>query len=162
MKEVWKDIPLYKGIYEVSNLGKVRSKVTGKLATTFKSKKGYIVANIYLNGRCKHERVHRLVAITFIPNPNNYPQVNHKDEVKTNNCVTNLEWCDCEYNNYYGTHTERSSMHTPKEVEVDGVKFKSISKCARYLGLHHSTLNNYLIGKTKVPSWLQNRNLQLC
>lgn len=59
---------------------------------------------IAINGKAKHEKIHRLVALAFIDNPNNYPHVNHKDEDKNNNSVSNLEWCDIKYNNNYGTH----------------------------------------------------------
>jgi hypothetical protein len=160
MKEVWKDIPMYEGIYEVSSTGKVRSKVTGKLTTTQVNKKGYEIARIYLNGLCKNERVHRLVAFAFLPNPNDYPQINHKDENKLNNCVDNLEWCDADYNNHYGTHIIRSSMNQPKPVEVDGIEFSSITKCSKYLNVPHSTLNNYLRKPHTMPFDLKKRNLK--
>lgn len=155
MKEVWTDIPVYKGIYEVSNLGRVRSKVTGQLNTLYKNKKGYLITKIYLNGQFKNERVHRLVALTFIPNPNNLPQVNHIDECKTNNCVDNLEWCTCEYNVDYGTHSNHC-----KKVEIDGIVFPSISKCAKYLGVPHGTLSGYLKHNRKMPKELSIRNLK--
>ena len=98
MKEVWMDIPMYTGIYEVSTLGRVRSKITNEFAKPFKNEKGYLIVKIYLNGQMKNERVHRLVALTFIPNPNNYPQVNHIDYDRTNNRIDNLEWVSIEEN----------------------------------------------------------------
>lgn len=154
MKEVWKDIPMYEGIYEVSTFGRVRSKVTGSITIGYPNHKGYLRAYIYLNGMMKKEFVHRLVAITFLPNPNNYPQVNHKDEDKTNNRVDNLEWCTCEYNNNYGTRSNHGVS-----VEVDGITFPSITKCAKYLGVPCGTLNGYLRGDHKMPEDLMNRNL---
>ena len=151
MKEVWKDVPMYTGIYEASTFGRIRSKVTGKLAHSFKNEKGYVITKIFLNGQCKNERTHRLVALTFIPNPNNYPQVNHKDENRENNRVDNLEWCTCDYNNTYGSHSTA--------VEIDGKIFPSISKCAKYLGVPMSTLNNYLSGRYKLTEELTRRGL---
>jgi hypothetical protein len=155
MKEIWKDVPMYEGIYEVSNLGRVKSKTTGQLSTLCKNKKGYLIAKIYLNGQVKNERVHRLVAMTFIPNPDNLPQVNHIDECKTNNCVDNLEWCTCEYNVDYGTHSNHC-----KKVEIDGVVFSSINKCAKYLGIPHGTLSGYLKEGHYMPEEFVMRNLK--
>lgn len=114
MKEIWKDIPGYEGSYQVSNLGRVRSlnyNHTGeiKLLKQGTDKKGYKRVSLYKNGKEKKYPVHRLVAITFISNPNNYKEVNHKDEDKSNNNVNNLEWCTREYNINYGTAMKRSS-----------------------------------------------------
>ena len=113
MEEIWKPIG-YEG-YEVSNLGRVKSykydKINGKIMKPYKNTKGYLQIDLQLDGRKRENRVHlsvhRLVAISFIPNPDNLPQVNHKDEDKTNNCVDNLEWCTNDYNAHYGTHIER-------------------------------------------------------
>ena len=110
-KEVWKDIENYEGLYQISNLGKVKSlnyRNTGKehiLKTRLCS--GYLYVILYKNCICKNWSIHRLVATTFINNPDNLPCVNHIDENKLNNRVENLEWCSYEYNNNYGTHNER-------------------------------------------------------
>ena len=73
----------------------------------FKSKKGYMYVDLYKNNKKFHKYVHRLVAITFIPNHENKPEVNHNDENKTNNHISNLEWMTRKENNNYGTHNER-------------------------------------------------------
>lgn len=103
----WKDIDVYEGLYQVSDTGEIRSLKTGKILKQEKSKCGYFRVTLYKNHKHTHYSVHRLVAEAFIPNPLNLPQVNHKNEDKTDNRVENLEWCDCTYNNNYGTRHER-------------------------------------------------------
>lgn len=120
-KEIFVDIIGYEGLYQVSNLGKVKSmnyRNTGKekimkpSINTF----GYQFVGLWRNGKLKYITVHRLVAMAFIPNPKNLPQINHKDEDKTNNCVENLEWCSAEYNVNYGTRNERYKKKYPHRV----------------------------------------------
>lgn len=102
MKEVWKDIKGYEGLYQVSNLGNVKSLKFNKekiLIPLFD--KNYLFIQLWKNGKYKRYKVHRLVAEAFIPNTNEYSCVNHKDENKQNNCVDNLEWCTNQYNIEY-------------------------------------------------------------
>ena len=116
MTEIWKDIKGYEGKYQVSNLGNVKSLerfrngksnskvyVPEKLLKGKCDKDGYIVYALCtgVHKKTKFYRVHRLVAEAFLPNPNNLPMVNHKDENPKNNCVENLEWCDAKYNARY-------------------------------------------------------------
>ena len=92
--------------YSVNDLGEVFNNKTGrKLKQTIK--KGYCNVYLYNEDGRKFFLVHRLVAQAFIPNPNNYPEINHKDENPLNNCAENLEWCTSKYNNNYGTHKEK-------------------------------------------------------
>lgn len=120
MREQWKDIKGYEGLYEVSNYGNVRSldrtikrgqghmTIKGCILIPFyEEKKGYYQVALAKDGKVKKYRIHRLVAVAFLKNPYNYTDVNHKDEVKTNNNVDNLEWCTRKYNNNYGTKPER-------------------------------------------------------
>ena len=118
-KEIWKDIKGYEGLYQVSSLGRVKSlsrKTTkGKILkqTRFRNYLGVILSK---NNIKKVRNVHRLVAETFIPNPNNYPQVNHKDENPRNNSVSNLEWCTSSYNINYGNRNNKVSSKLGKRV----------------------------------------------
>lgn len=125
MEEIWKDIEGYIGVYQVSNLGRVRSldrmmnfkTKLGNISQYFKhgkilsyclDKRGYPFVRLYdSNNKCNRIKIHRLVGKAFIPNPDNLPCINHKDEIKTNNTVDNLEWCTHLYNNLYGTHLEK-------------------------------------------------------
>lgn len=119
IKEVWLDVKNYEGLYQVSNKGNVRSMdrivASGKgfrlhkgiLLRKYKTNFGYYRLSISVNQKQKTFLVHRLVAEAFIPNPENLPEVNHKDENKLNNEPYNLEWCTSHYNINYGTATHR-------------------------------------------------------
>ena len=109
-KEYWKPVVGYEGHYQVSNFGRVKSIKFGKeIILKQHIRRGYYSVVLSKNGILKRYSVHRLVAEAFIDNTDNLPQVNHKDENKLNNSVDNLEWCDSEYNNNYGTRNKRVS-----------------------------------------------------
>lgn len=103
MQEIWKDIKDYEGLYKISNLGNVKSLKTNKNLYYSKSK-NYLRVSLNKDGIRKGYSIHRLVAEAFIPNPNNYPCVNHKDCNGNNNNVDNLEWCTHKQNNSYKNH----------------------------------------------------------
>ena len=112
MEEVWKDIAGYEGKYMVSNTGKVKSlnyRRTGKekILKAYPDKDGYLYAQLWKDCIGKNYRINRLVAQAFLENPDNFPEVNHKDEDKQNNYVENLEWCTSKYNINYGTRNQR-------------------------------------------------------
>ena len=128
-KRIWRDIPGYEGKYQVSNTGQVRSlnyNGTGKKqilkgGTTIH---GYKQVILYKDGKHKRYSVHRLVAQAFIPNPNNLPQVNHKDENKTNNVAWNLEWISPKDNCNYGTRNKRRSEAMKGQKRTKAAKRK--------------------------------------
>ena len=97
MEEIWKDIKGYEGLYQVSNLGRIKSCKYNKIMKSNKSDR-YLGINLYKNGKPTTFDIHRIVAKTFIDNPNNYPIVNHIDGNKLNNNVDNLEWCTQSHN----------------------------------------------------------------
>lgn len=114
MKTIWCPIKGYENLYEISNTGQVRSLCGryGKLNILKQcvGSRGYLLVTLCNHGKQKTVNVHRLVADAFIPNPNNLPCVNHKDENKTNNNVSNLEWCSFFYNNTYGNRLTKSAL----------------------------------------------------
>ena len=107
MMEEWRAVPGYEGLYDVSNKGNVRNVRRNKLLRLQKTNNGYIRVVLSKNRIKTGFQVHRLVALTFLPNPDNLPQVNHLDEDKTNNNVDNLEWCTAKYNNNYGSRKDK-------------------------------------------------------
>lgn len=169
MKELWKDIKGYKGLYQVSNLGRVRSldrsvidkkgrvlTFQGRLLRPAKSKKGgYLRVILSKDGQSKTCKVHRLVAQAFIPNPYGLPCVNHKDEITTNNCVNNLEWCTWAYNDNYGSHGKKIADDHSKQVAqftLDG-KLVAVYKNAYYassaVNVGDSQIRACAIGKAR-------------
>ena len=108
MKEIWKDVKGYEGKYLISNTGKVKSLTRNRLLKPV-IQKGYMYIHLCKNSKDKAYLLHRLVAKHFVSNPDNLPEVNHKNEDKVNNDASNLEWCDAKYNSNYGTRGERIS-----------------------------------------------------
>ena len=115
MKEVWKNVVGYEGLYMVSNYGKVKN-AKGELRKTYKDSAGYVTITLCKDGKTSRKLLHRVVAEAFLQNENKFPQVNHKDEVKENNAVDNLEWCTAKYNANYGTRNARRAEKEKKPV----------------------------------------------
>ena len=142
--EEWKSIPGYEGLYEVSSYGRVKSleiSYTRKngimdhkpeiILSPKNNGTGYFIVCLYKNKTHKYYLIHRLVAQAFLPNLDNLPQVNHKNEDKSDNRVDNLEWCTSFYNNEYGTRKKRWYETRIKNGTMDpkniGIKVKTFS-----------------------------------
>lgn len=154
--EVWKPIMGYEGLYEVSNLGRVKSLDRmvinyrgsfirkGEIKAICNLSKGYKGVLLCKDGKQKTHKVHRLVAEAFLPNPDNLPQVNHKDEDKTNNRVENLEWCDNKYNINYS--------HSKKIISINIItgeckKYNSLTEATDISGVHKGSISKVLNGQ---------------
>lgn len=173
--EIWKSIRGYETLYEVSSYGRVRSLkhlvkqsgnkgatfsryYNGKVITQREGIGGYIFVCLSNGASKKTMRVHKLVAEAFIPNPNNYPQINHKDENKSNNRVDNLEWCSPSYNCNYGTRIDRIRVKTGKPVrqyDINGnfiQEFPSVSEASRTLGISLSSIASMANGRKRMKN----------
>lgn len=149
--EFWKPIIGYEGLYEVSNLGRVKSlnynntNQEGMLKPSYQSD-GYLNITLCKFGKAKRYRIHRLVAEAFIPNPNNYPEVNHIDENKLNNCVENLEWCDRQYNQDYSLSKQVGQY----DLNGNLIKvYKSTREAERQTGYLSGVISYCCIGKIR-------------
>lgn len=190
--EIWKDVIIekngiiydYSGLYKVSNLGRIKSYVRskdGKIMSPKKEKGGYMQICLRSDGNKEIFKVHRLVATAFLPNPDNLPQVNHKDENKENNNVNNLEWCSASYNTNYGTRNERDRAKKVGKKATDETKKKmSESRKGKMCGennpMHWRTGSNHPRAKkvvcietlhvfssvTEAQEWMKKGNIYNC
>ena len=159
--ENWKAIAGYEGIYEVSDLGRVKSlnynrTGTEKILKPQNNTRGYLQVCLRKYGQRKFLLVHRLVAEAFIPNTNNLTTVNHKDEVKTNNVASNLEWMSVKDNNNYGTRNKRAGEALSKQVQMFDkstgellATFPSICEAEMITGIAHQNISTCCNGKLK-------------
>lgn len=165
IKEEWRPAVGYEGFYEVSNTGKV-ARIKGyhcrkrHIMSTFINNSGYVCTRLCKNHHNKTELVHRMVALAFIPNPNNYPQINHKDCCKTNNNVDDLEWCTGKYNSNYADHKEKQSISHIQNLDKNKLAkkvlcietrecFLSTREIERKLGISHSQISACCKNKAK-------------
>ena len=153
MSEMWKDIEGYEGIYQVSNLGRVKSlsrntKNQYRNSEIVKSKEirnGYYSVTLFKNEKGKHFTIHRLVAKAFIPNPYNKPQINHIDGNKLNNNVSNLEWCTQQENTIHAYKNNLINPYTTKVIQYDKnmnfiKEWNSIKEVEKELNINHSNI----------------------
>lgn len=155
--ELWKAVDGYEGLYEVSNLGRVKGLLRGKiLSPKINCKTGYLEVNLYSRGKPKTYSVHRLVAIAFIPCGDVALEINHIDENKSNNRVNNLEWCTRYYNTNYGKRNDKLCEHMRKTrskvstKDVEKIKLlrdnKSVREIAHMFGISDSQVYRILKG----------------
>lgn len=155
MIEEWKDIKGYEGLYQVSNLGRVKSLKRGSIRFGTLTHENYLRLKLYKDGTYKNKNVHRLVAETFIPNPENKPTVNHIDEDKTNNMVSNLEWATIKENLNHGTRNIRASISKQKKIKAINIAngeynvYNSLGECIKQLGISQTQFYRYNNGKRK-------------
>ena len=147
--EEWKPIVGYEGLYEISNLGRVKSlnyRRTGKeeIMKGRKNNCGYLQVHLYKNGKAKWCSIHRLVAQAFIENPNNLPEVNHIDQDKTNNCVDNLEYCSRQYNIEY---SQAKAVIGINKVSGLILEFSSSCEASRVTGINQSHITQCCKGR---------------
>lgn len=146
--EIWKDAPGFPG-YQVSNAGRVRS---FERILVPDNVKGYYRVRLYRKGRVSRVYIHRLVASAFVPNPGGLPQINHKNEIKTDNRPDNLEWCTAQYNNTYGTARIRAAKAKSKAVgqyTPDGILIAKYERIKDARDLFGSHIFSVLAGKRK-------------
>lgn len=130
VNEEWRDIEGYQGIYQVSNFGRVKSLKFGKekILRPRKTRNGYLRVNLCKNEKLKGYYIHRLIATAFIPNPMNLPTVNHIDEDKTNNNVTNLEWMNLSQQQRHGTCQQRRVANTDYKARTAKIDYQAIGE----------------------------------
>ena len=133
--ETWKDVVDYEGLYKVSDKGNVYSvarkdsigrKLGGRILKPGYDRDGYLRVYLCKNGKRKTRFIHRLVAGAFVPNPNGYSEINHRDENKVNNYANNLEWCTRRHNVNHGTMIERSAQARSKKVKAINIKTNEV------------------------------------
>ena len=144
-----KYIPGYEGLYAATEDGRIFSCKTNKFLKTRKDRYGYLVIDLYKGGARKTCKVHRLIALTYLENPLNLPVVNHRDEDKTNNNVSNLEFCDAKYNANYGTRNERIAKSRSKKITCIETQeiFDSINEAGKAKYIDPSCIGKVCKGK---------------
>ena len=156
MEEIWRDIKGFEGYYQVSNTGNVKSLertvrngrgykiIPEKILEGYDNGNGYLYVKLCKEGKRKQYRINRLVAMAFIPNPNNLPEVNHKDKIRTNNNIENLEWCTKQYNVEYSLAKAVIGIN-----KVSGLilEFPSTCEASRQTGIDQGNITKCCKGK---------------
>lgn len=152
MEEIWKPVKGYENKYFVSNEGRVYSIINKKVINSYLDDSGYQRIRLWSNNKCKHKRVHRLVAEAFLDNNNNLPEINHKNCVKHDNRVENLEWCSHEHNMADGV---KNGICCPSKKVLDrktGVIYESVGEAERATGSTRKTIS-YACNYCKKSRW---------
>jgi hypothetical protein len=156
MNEIWEDIKGCEGLYQVSDKGRVKSFWYGRTKILkLRTLGNYFGVSLRNGASKKNKTIHRLVAETFLKNENSYPCINHKDENKSNNNATNLEWCTYSYNNGYGTKPIIQTLKVGKSINQyskNGTRIKtwdSILSVEKICGINNSNISQCCQGKRK-------------
>lgn len=156
--EIWKPDVISEGKYSVSNMGRVMNTDTGKLLRSKPDKDGYCIVSLHLNGKYRQERVHRMVALAFIPNPDNKPTVNHLNEIKTDNRCVNLEWATYYEQVHHGTRNQRVRQEVYSEPVLrfapDGTvkRYESVRLAAKEVGRKSESIVECLKGRAQTSA----------
>lgn len=168
-QEIWKDIPGYSGFYQVSNFGRIKGLsrivknkdsqkvIESKIKNPQLNKiNGRLIISLSKDGIKRTYFIHRLVAMAFIPNPDNLPQINHKDENPKNNNADNLEWCTAYYNVHYGNCIRKRAKLKSKAIyQIDRIKhkiinrFDSLTQAQKITGIDKRLISKVICGKNQ-------------
>lgn len=171
MKEIWKDVVGYEGLYQVSNYGRVKSlnyNRTGqeRIMSPRHTKNGYLELLLYKDGKRKQHQTHRLVAKAFIPNPDNKPYLDHINTIRTDNRTDNLRWVTHKENCNNPLTKEQHRISSignqsgNKKVFCEGTIYNSATQCALHYNVNRSTMHNWLNGSSKMPTDFQVKGLR--
>lgn len=159
---IWKPIDGYEGLYEVSNDGQVRNRKGEQKVLSIKkgANTNYREVSLWKDGKNKRFLVHRLVAKAFIPNPNNYKIINHKDEDGTNNCVSNLEWCNHEYNARYRKYEQKTKPKNSCKTVSAQQREKTSRSVKKYRREHAKIKFDYNGETLSIPEIAERMNIK--
>jgi len=165
MNEIWKDIPGYEGLYQSSNKGRIRGVDRyvvyrnnrkrlwkGKIKTQRKDYKGYLRVELCKDGLQKTLHVHQLVAMSFIPNPDNKPYINHLDGNPLNNSIENLEWCTPRENTVHAKEVLKKGIKRVNQYDLKGNfigSYPSIKNAEEKTGVNRCSISNVVCGRRK-------------
>lgn len=157
MKEIWRDIKGYEGLYQVSNLGKVKNSRTGELLKLSSGTHGYLMVCLTKNGKQTTFRVHRLVAEAFIPNPDNLQTIDHINRIRTDNRVENLRWADMKLQSKNRDNKNRETLMKVCSKPVHQytldmefiIEYPSVREAARQLNINYRNISLCCLGKRK-------------
>ncbi|MBO7526481.1 MAG: HNH endonuclease [Clostridia bacterium] len=149
-EEIWKPIKDYENLYEISNFGVIRKVKTKRPLKVFYRTNGYYTTSLCKNYKVTMIYLHRIIAETFIPNPNNLPCINHKDGNKTNNDLSNLEWCTYSDNNRHAYETGLKNCKKVAQYDIDGNLiniYNSVINASKETNISQANISSCALGK---------------